>query len=187
MAAEPSADSELIECIKRRDPDALAKAYDRYAGTAYSVLVRITRDRSAAEDLLQELFLRVWHRARHFDESKGGLGVWILAIARNMAIDYVRSAGTRFIARLRPLEAVDSVYLGRKSASQENAVTQRAIAAAVQNLNENERRVLELAYFEGMSQTEIAAKLEEPLGTVKSRIRSGLARLRTAMKAGAVS
>lgn len=187
MALEPAPETDLIERIKRRDPEALAQAYDRYGGAAFSIFVRITRDRSVAEDLLQELFIRVWNRARYFDENKGGLGVWILAIARNMGIDYIRSAQARFTSRLRPLEGVDPLFLSRKYVLGENAVNRQTIADALSNLHPNERRALELAYFDGMSQSEIAAKLEEPLGTVKSWIRAGLARLRTAMKAGVVT
>lgn len=187
MEPEGNADSVLIERIKNRDSAALAEAYDRYGGPAYSIFVRITRDRSLAEDLLQELFIRVWNRARYFDASKGGLTVWILAIARNMAIDHIRSAQAKFVMRLRPIDTVDPLFLSRRSTSTENAVNRRAIAAALQNLSANERRALELAYFDGLSQSEIAAKLDEPLGTVKSWIRSGLTRLRTAMKAGATT
>ncbi len=181
------ADSELIERIKRREPEGLAAAYDRYGGVAFSLFVRITRDRNVAEDLLQELFLRVWNRGRHFDETKGALGVWIISIARNMAIDYVRSAQARFTSRLRPIEDIDPLFLSSKAHDAETAVDRRVIVTALANLNANEKRALELAYFDGLSQTEIARKMEEPLGTVKSWIRSGLGRLRVAMKAGATT
>jgi RNA polymerase sigma-70 factor, ECF subfamily len=182
--APPSSESELIDRIKRREPEGLAAAYDRFGGIAYSVFFRITRDHSVAEDLLQELFFRIWNRGRYFDEAKGGLGVWIVSIARNMAIDYLRSSQARFSTRLLPLEDIDPLFMSSKPHDIEGALDRRVIKTALANLNANEKRALELAYFEGLSQTEIAAKLQEPLGTVKSWIRSGLIRLRTALKAG---
>ena len=93
--SESSDDAALIERLRNRDPEGLAAAYDRYSRIVYSLFLRITRDQSIAEDLVQELFIRVWSRARSFDSSKGALGVWILSIARNMAIDHVRSAQAR--------------------------------------------------------------------------------------------
>jgi RNA polymerase sigma-70 factor (ECF subfamily) len=187
MAPPNSADTELIESIKRREPDGLALAYDRYGGVAFSLFVRITRDHAISEDLLQELFLRVWNRAPHFDATKGGLGVWILSIARNMAIDHIRSAQARFGTKLRPIENIDPLFLSSRSHDIESALDRRTLVAAMSNLSANEKRALEFAYFEGLSQTEIAARLGEPLGTVKSWIRSALGRMRTAMKAEAAT
>src|SRR3954449_7956168 len=102
--SDSSSELALIEQLRQRDPGALEAAYDRYSAVVYSLFLRITRDQSVAEDLVQELFIRVWSRARSFDSSKGALGVWILSIARNMAIDHVRSAQARFATRLRPIE-----------------------------------------------------------------------------------
>ncbi len=101
--------SELIERLRKRDAEGLAAAYDRYGKLVYSLFVRITRDQSAAEDLVQELFIRLWNRAREFDSSRGALGVWIMSIARNMAIDHVRSAQSRFAKRLQSLDYIDQV------------------------------------------------------------------------------
>ncbi len=101
---DTSGEAALIERLRSRDPDALAAAYDRYSPIVYSLFLRITRDQSVAEDLVQELFIRVWSHASSFDARKGALGVWILSIARNMAIDYIRSAHARFSTKLRPIE-----------------------------------------------------------------------------------
>lgn len=178
-----SGDGELIEAIRERNSDGLALLYDRYSGIAFSLLLRITRDPAASEDLLQELFIRLWNRGRAFDPKKGGLGVWIVTIARNMAIDYVRSAQARFDTRLRPIDAVDPLSLCKEGFEPESlAVAKRSISKAFGNLTANEKKVLEMAYFEGCSQSEIAARLQEPLGTVKSWARSGLSRLRSIMK-----
>lgn len=175
-------EAELAGRLRERDPNALAAIYDRYGRAAYSLFLRITRDSNAAEDLVQELFIRVWNRARDFDAKKGALGVWLLAIARNMALDHVRSADVKFAARLRPLDRIDPLRFALRAGASDSAVDcSRAISAS--KLNDNERRVLELAYFEGLSQSEIAARINQPLGTVKSWTRSALDRLRSAVRA----
>jgi RNA polymerase sigma-70 factor (ECF subfamily) len=175
----------LISKLRARDPDAIAAVYDKYAGLAYSVLFRVTRNRGAAEDLLQELFLRVWNRALLFDPEKGTIGVWILSVARNLAIDHVRSAQTRFLNRQRSIEPTDELSFSYKTSEPESLLDNAAtIRRALSELNEKQRRVMEMAYFEGFSQSEIAAELQEPLGTVKSWMRSGIERLRGAIRPG---
>ncbi len=179
-------DARLVQQLRQRNPDALAVAYDRYGSVAYSLFLRITHDQSTAEDLVQELFIRVWNRARDFDAAKGALGVWILAIARHMAIDHMRSAQARFALRLQPLENLDRLCFANDVAEPESVIDRvRTVNTAFSNLNSNEKRVLEMAYFEGLSQSEIATQLAEPLGTVKSRMRSALGRLRKVIKAEA--
>lgn len=174
-----SFEARLTDRLRRSEPEGLAAAYDKYGGGAYSLFLRITRDQSASEDLVQELFLRLWNHRRDFDSAKGSLGAWLMSIARNMAIDYLRSAQTRFQTRLRPIDQTDSLSFSYKPQEPEKTIyTGRRIKEALQTLNENQRRALELAYFEGCSQTEIALRLHEPLGTVKSWIRSALTRLR---------
>lgn len=177
-------DQALSEQLRRRDPEAIAAAYDRFGPLVYSLFLRITRDQAVAEDLVQELFLRVWNRAHEFNPDRGTLGVWILSIARHMGIDYVRSAHARFSHRLQPMEAATDV--AHVAHGPESLIDQgRAVEAAFARLNDKQKRVLELAYFEGFSQTEIADRLHEPLGTVKSWTRSALLNLRSAIKGGA--
>lgn len=181
--SEPSADAALIERLQNRDPEGLAEVYDRYSPVVYSLFLRITRDQSSAEDLVQELFIRIWSHARSFDASKGTLGVWILSIARNMAIDHVRSAQARFANRLRPIEHTEKTHGDRGSQNPETIVHHaRTLQSAFATLNNHQKRVLELAYFEGLSQSEIAHHLQEPLGTVKSWMRSALQNIRIAIK-----
>ena len=185
MQPKDAAEGELIAKLHARDADAIAVAYDRYGHLAYSLFVRVTRDQSTAEDLVQELFLRVWNKARDFDPNKGTLGVWILSIARNIAIDHVRSAQARFQTRLRSIDQTDQLSFSYKPKEPESIIdSARAVRQAFSELNSNQRRVLEMAYFEGFSQSEIAAQLQEPLGTVKSWMRSAMGRLRIAVKAG---
>ena len=180
-------DAELVHKLQKRDPDALADAYDRYSPLVYSLILRITRDETAAEDLVQELFMRVWNRAREFDQHRGTFSVWIVSIARNMAIDHVRSAQARFALRQRPLEYADWEKINGGNKTDSILQDAQLVQAAFHHLNENQKRALELAYFEGCSQSEIADRLHEPLGTVKSWIRTGLMRLRAAITGGDVA
>lgn len=183
MPSNGGDDSTLIERLRRREPDAVAAAYDRYGRQAYSLLLRITRDQSTAEDLVQELFIRLWNRAREFDPQKGALGPWLLSIARNLAIDHLRSAQARFSTRQRSIDSVDPLSFSYNPAGAETRIDDvRTIKVAFERLNSNQKRVMELAYFEGLSQSEIAARLKEPLGTVKSWMRSALGQLRAAIK-----
>ncbi len=179
-------ESELVAKLHARDGDGIAAAYDIYGRLAYSLFVRVTRDQSIAEDLVQELFLRVWNRSREFDPNRGTLGVWILAIARNMAVDHVRSAQSRFRTKLRSIEQTDQLSFSYKPSDPVSVLDNaKAVRSAFSELTPNQKRVLEMAYFEGFSQSEIASKLQEPLGTVKSWMRSAMERLRTVVKAGA--
>ena len=185
MQSKDAGEAELIEKLRARDPDAIAGAYDRYGQLAYSLFVRVTRDSSVAEDLVQELFLKIWNKSREFDPGKGTLGVWILSIARNIAIDYVRSAHARFQTRTRSIDQTDQLSFSYKPKEPESIIdSAKAVRQAFSELTSNQRRVLEMAYFEGYSQSEIAEQLQEPLGTVKSWMRSAMGRLRTAVKAG---
>jgi RNA polymerase sigma-70 factor (ECF subfamily) len=182
---DKSNDALLIAKLKQRDPAGLSAAYDRYGTLTYSLIVRIIRDSSVAEDLVQEVFLRLWNRIQDFDDSRGSLNVWVLAIARNMAIDYIRSSHSRFTAKTRPLDQTDFAPISYKASEVDNNLdNSRTVREAFTSLNPNQRKVLEMAYFEGFSQSEIALRLEEPLGTVKSWMRSALMRLRTAIQEG---
>jgi len=185
MKSQEIADAELIARLCQRDAEALAAIYDRYAHAAYGLVLRITHDHGVTEDLLQELFIRLWNRAGEFNASRGALGVWILSIARNLAIDHVRSAQARFTQRLAPVEHLDHYRAPSTEAGQESVIDRaRAVRSALSSLSAQEKQVLELAYFEGCSHTEIATRLGAPLGTVKSWTRAALGRLREAAKKG---
>jgi RNA polymerase sigma-70 factor, ECF subfamily len=178
MAVLAEGDVELVERLQRRDPQALAELYDRYGRLAYSLIVRVVRDGALAEDLVQETFLRVWNRAQGFDAQRGALGPWLLAVARNRAIDYLRSASGRERNALE-LEEVDhpSLYtdMERDILASDKA---RMIRAALEKLAPKQREVIELAYFEGLTQTEMAERMGQPLGTVKTWVRTALKNLR---------
>lgn len=172
-------ESELIGRLRRRDPDAMADLYDRYGRVVYSVIFRVVRNAAVAEELAQEAFLRAWNRGEDFDASRGRIGPWLLTIARNRAIDYLRSTAGQQQAHTFELASSERVSLfvdtENKMLDQEQA---RRIRVAFGQLNENQRRVLEMAYFEGLSQTEMADKLGQPLGTVKTWVRTALITLR---------
>jgi RNA polymerase sigma-70 factor (ECF subfamily) len=178
MAALVEGDAELVERLRRRDAQALAELYDRYGRLVYSLILRVVRDGALAEDLVQETFLRVWNRAQGFDAQRGALGPWLLAVARNRAIDYLRSASGRERNSLE-LEQTDhpSLYtdMERDILASDKA---RAIRAALEKLSPRQREVIELAYFEGLTQTEMAERLGQPLGTVKTWVRTALKNLR---------
>ena len=172
-------DRDLAARLKRREPAAMSELYDRYGKLAYSLIYRIVRDVGVAEDLVQETFLRVWNRAQGFDAERGALGPWLLAVARNRAIDYVRSAGGKMAKGALELEYAErpALFINFEAdvLSQDRA---RRVRGALEKLNENQRHVIELAYFEGLSQSEMAERMGQPLGTVKTWVRTALKNLR---------
>jgi len=175
-------DEELAKRLQQRDPQAMADLYDRFGRLVYSVILAIVRDAGVAEDLVQETFLRVWNRMNAFEAGKGALGPWLLAIARNRAIDYIRSVQSRmqrntyeFDAREHPSLFVDM----EKDVL--NSDSARSIRKALEKLTENQRKVIELAYYEGLSQTEMAERMGQPVGTVKTWVRTALQLLREDM------
>jgi RNA polymerase sigma-70 factor (ECF subfamily) len=165
--------------LRWRYGKAIGDLYDRFGRLVYSVIFAVVRDPGTAEDLLQETFLRIWNRVQAFDAEKGTLGPWLLAVARNRAIDHVRSAGARAARNSFELEEREHPSLYIDSERQILNLDQaKVVQAALGKLNQNQRRVIELAYYEGLSQTEIAEKLGQPLGTVKTWVRSALRKLR---------
>jgi len=178
MAVLAEGDTELAARLQSRDPQALAELYDRYGRIAYALIVRVVRDGALAEDLVQETFLRVWNRAQGFDAQRGALGPWLLAVARNRAIDYLRSSSGRERNAIE-LEEVDHpslfIDMERDILASDRV---RIIRAALEKLTPKQREVIELAYFEGLTQTEMAQRMGEPLGTVKTWVRTALKNLR---------
>src|SRR5262245_8884999 len=171
-------DGDLAKRLKRRDPQALADLYDRYGRLTYALIFRIVKDAGIAEDLVQETFLRVWNRVHGFDAQKGAIGSWLLAVARNRAIDYLRSAGGR---ERNALEFAETDHPALFSDMERDILLSdeaRRVKAALDKLAPNQRQVIELAYFEGLSQSEMAERMGQPLGTVKTWVRAALKNLR---------
>lgn len=179
LALQAQDEPELARRLKRRDPNAMADLYDRYGRIAYTLIYRIVHDGGVAEDLVQETFLRVWNRIQAFDGERGALGAWVLAVARNRAIDYLRSVDGRMSKSAFEIEKMEQPAL---FADFERDVMNldriRVLKSAFERLTPNQRLVLELAYYEGLSQTEMAERLKQPLGTVKTWVRTALKMLR---------
>jgi RNA polymerase sigma-70 factor (ECF subfamily) len=172
-------DRTLVARIERRDADALAALYDRYGARANGLAARILRDTGEAEEVVQEVFLYVWRAASTFDGTRGSVLAWLLVATRSRAIDRLRARRPGGRERLRPLDdapevaSPENLELGAEGRQWE-AICRTAIA----ELPEDQRRALELAYFEGLTQQEIAERTDTPLGTVKTRVRLGLMKLR---------
>jgi len=172
-------DSELVERLKRREQQAMADLYDRYGRPAYSLILRIVRDTHTAEDLVQETFMRVWSRVQAFDSQRGALGPWLLAVARNRAIDYLRSVDGRMARSSFELLEMENPALFANLENQVIVSDQAGrIREAMSKLSASQRSVIELAYFEGLSQAEMAEKMGQPLGTIKTWVRTALKNLR---------
>lgn len=151
--------------------------YDRYSSIVYSVALRVLGDTGAAEDVLQDVFMQLWRNPGAFDASRGNLGAWLAVITRNRSIDALR--------KRRPETDFENVVLSVEPDLATDADRSRAAAkvrSALAAMPEGQRKALELAYFQGLTHTEIAAKTGEPLGTVKTRIRAGLLALRKAFR-----
>lgn len=183
-AFEAKSEADLIDRLKRRDPDAMRDLYDKYGRLVYSVIFRVVKEAGIAEDLAQETFLRVWNRVQFFDRDKGALGPWILAVARNRAIDHLRSLDARMALRSTDLEGPFEQPEAFQNLERDilNSDRARTLREAFAKLSPHQRQVIELAYYEGLSQSEMAERIQQPLGTVKTWVRTALKTLRNELE-----
>jgi len=178
-ASPQTPDSALIAKMIAGDESALSALYDRYSPLLFGMLMRVLNDRQAAEEVLQDLFLQLWRNAGQFDASRGSLPAWLMVIGRNRAISRLRGRRDREV-----LEEEEGDFAGTFVSPQNiedeaaRAEMARTVSAALEKLPTEQRQAVELAYFEGMTQTEIAAKTGAPLGTVKTRVRTAMQALR---------
>jgi RNA polymerase sigma-70 factor, ECF subfamily len=171
-------DSALLTRIGQRDENAMEEIFRRYSGPVYSVALRVLHDTGQAEDVLQEVFLQLWRNPTAFVQDRGSLGAWLVVVARNRAIDLLR--------RRKPSDSVEDVILASSvnvADEAERNIMMEKVRRALAELPSEQRKSLELAYFEGLSHTEIASRTGDPLGTVKTRIRQALITLRKAFPA----
>lgn len=173
---ESLADSALLDRIVARDAAAIGLLYDRHSRLVYGLVLRILKDRAESEEVLQEVFFLVWTRAETYKVALGSPAAWLVRIARNRAIDRLRANN----ARTRAVEAASMPYLSSDSPETRAMATerQRAVANALDRLSPEQRDLIEQAYFLGLTQSELATRFQMPLGTVKTRIRSGMLALR---------
>jgi len=178
-------DEELMQRLAYRDLVAFRALYDRYGNLVYSAALRVVRDAQIAEDMVQEIFLRIWRKPESYVAQRGRFVTWLTSVTRNRAVDEVRSRGRRFRhetaspeeqERELPASEQDDPALTAELSDQ-----RRLILAALQQIPAEQREIIELAYFGGLTQQEIADLLSQPLGTVKTRIRLGMQKLRAAV------
>lgn len=170
-------DVEVLRAIAGGDEQSLSTLYTRYKLILFSLILRIVHSQPEAEDVLQEVFLQVWRKASDFDEARGRPFTWLVTLARSRAIDRLRALDSR---DRTATEAARDVPDRISDASDDAVKSEQSeiVRGALAQLPEEQRRILVLAYFEGLTQSEIAERLTTPLGTVKTRMRSGMIRLR---------
>ena len=181
-------DAELLGAVTSRDAQGLAALYDRYAAGLNGLALRITGDHADAEEVVSDVFAQVWRDANRFDPARGSVATWLVTITRSRALDVLRARGRR--ARLAESAARESPVQPAAMGAPPEQADARTFAAerevrvrdALAELPEEQRQVLELAYFAGMSQSEIATQLATPLGTVKTRARLAFVRLRDLLR-----
>jgi RNA polymerase sigma-70 factor, ECF subfamily len=163
-------DWSLLEKVTRKDEAAFSKLYDRYSGLVYSEAKRILRDAGAAEEILQDLFYQVWRTAGRFDASRGSFPGWLLVAARNRAISRLRKKGDR--GEELENDKVD-LKINLETSTLQSLLVQK-VRSVMGSLPQGQRELVECAYFEGLTHTEIAEKTGQPLGTIKTRIRMAM-------------
>lgn len=172
-------DRALVERVLAQDELALAAIYDRYAGMLHSMVMRVVRDTQAAEEILQDIFFQLWNNAGKFDPERGSLPGWLLVSARNRAISRLRRFHRVGMEELE--ENMVVVGFNVESSLSQKQMVQK-VKGAIDELPEAQQQVIELAYFEGLTHTEIAERTGEPLGTVKTRLRSAVETLKKAFR-----
>ncbi len=184
MPSPEQDDSFLLAQVEKRDPDALQALYRKYSNRVFSLIYRIVENRSAAEELLQDTFYRLWERPHFYSAEKGTLVSWLLTVGRNIALDHKRKESRR--AAHHVITPADGEGFDMENLPEIGALTDpdlsRSIRQAMESLPPAQKSTLEMAYFEGLTHQELAERTGESLGTVKTRIRLGISKLREALR-----
>jgi RNA polymerase sigma-70 factor (ECF subfamily) len=174
-------DATLLEAVAKGSQDAMAAVFDRYSRIVYCIALRVLREPGLAEDVMQEVLLQVWRRPQSFVSQRGNLGAWLSVVTRNRAIDVLRKRSP--MDQLDPLDEMQLPDPNDMTLASEQGWLMDKVCTVLGSLPADQQAPLELAYFQGLSHTEIAEKTGSPLGTVKTRIRAGLMTIRKAMNA----
>jgi RNA polymerase sigma-70 factor, ECF subfamily len=179
------ADEEVMQLVQRGDPRAFELLYDRHGGAAYSLAYRIVGRQAAAEDVVQEALLSIWRSRLRYDKTRGSVRTWILGIVHNRAIDGLRRSSVHE-RRREQLDGAEELFEARERTDVEVARREeaRSVRGALDALPAEQRHTIELAYFGGFTHSEIAELLDEPIGTVKGRMRLGLDKMRRQLVGG---
>jgi RNA polymerase sigma-70 factor, ECF subfamily len=181
FAALADDDERLLDRVAAGDSDALARLFDRHGAAVLGVLTRMLGRAGEADEVLQEVFLWLWKHPRRYDASRSSLRGWLLVLARSRALDVLRADRSRRVREEGVERERPTIHEPMPLADLEHRERQRRLQAALGTLPDEQRRCIELAFFAGLSHSQIAARLQQPLGTVKSRIQLGMAKLRTAL------
>ncbi len=169
-------ESELVSLLRNRDKQAFSYLYDNYAESLFGVVYRMVEDKELAEDILQDVFVKIWNNFSNYDNLKGKLFTWMLNITRNLTIDTLRSKGYKKQSKIRNTEnSVDNFADNSSGADRFDSLGIRKHLAHLKN---DQKQIIDLAYFSGLTQDEIAKQLSIPLGTVKTRMRTAIIELR---------
>jgi RNA polymerase sigma factor (sigma-70 family) len=172
----------LVDLLKKRDESGLRLLYDYYSQALYGVIFRIVNEQEMAEDLLQDAFVKIWKNIDSYDASKGRLYTWLLNIARNTAIDATRSKAFRDGSQIQSIE--DSVYSVDRRHNSVTGIDHIGLTKVLDQLKPEQRQLIDLLYFGGYTQSEVAKELSIPLGTVKTRVKAAMTRLRQLLQGG---
>jgi RNA polymerase sigma-70 factor (ECF subfamily) len=182
---EVSLDATLVNRLLQRDVSAFEQLYDRHSRIVYALVLRILQQASTAEEVVQDVFLQLWRNAARYQAARGPFVPWLLTLARNRALDHLRLKSER--QRRLEDQSEEPIAIAGAAPEYEKALDEKRraerVRALIGALNPQQKKAIEMAYFEGLSHSEIAAALKEPLGTVKSWIRNGLLRLKEGLQA----
>ncbi len=173
-------EEQLIVLLKDRNENGFHYLYDHYSGALYGVILRIVQSKDYTEEIIQDVFVKIWNSIQQYDSSKGRFYTWMINIARNTAIDYLKSKSFQNELKNQPLP--DFVYNSAELSTTNNSSDFIGFSNVLENLETDKKELIELAYYQGYTQNEISEKLKIPLGTVKTKMRNALMKLKDLLK-----